>query len=351
MREKAVVTQGGTTRTTESVWEGGRVAAERDSDGTLYRYVYAPDNTPLAVERTPAGAPAELFSYHTDAAGSVVAITGPSGAVVAEYQYDAFGAVTSVTGSDPIAERNPLRYRAYYHDAATGLYYLPARSYDPATARFLSPDPAPPSAGDPLSLNRYTYCAGDPVNSSDPTGAVTDVEWGAWEYYYNHDPATTGDRTAAAARTSQTHAGVNTRRAEAAAREAQARAAARRERAMQEEALENARWDNAQDVLAGISLGASALAAYASVMAIAGAPTILGGLIPGTVAVWAGGVALVATGASAIITEVRSNRYGLLSDEERWATHTLGGLSVVTSGIPVLSAQVSLAAAALEWRD
>ncbi|HSQ22660.1 MAG TPA: hypothetical protein VLQ52_07690, partial [Coriobacteriia bacterium] len=32
MREKAVVTTGGTTKTTESVWEGGRVAAERDSD-------------------------------------------------------------------------------------------------------------------------------------------------------------------------------------------------------------------------------------------------------------------------------------------------------------------------------
>ena len=34
----------------------------------------------------------ELFSYHTDAAGSVVAITDPSGAVVASYRYDAFGA-------------------------------------------------------------------------------------------------------------------------------------------------------------------------------------------------------------------------------------------------------------------
>ncbi|MBN2840765.1 MAG: RHS repeat-associated core domain-containing protein, partial [Coriobacteriia bacterium] len=289
-------------------------------------------------------------SYHTDAQGSVVAITNPTGSVVARYSYDAFGAVTSATGSDPIAARNPLRYRAYYHDTATGLYYLPARYYDPATARFLSPDPASPSAGDPLSLNRYTYCAGDPVNSYDPTGAVTDVEWGAWEYYYNYNPETKGDRATAAAKTTQTLAPVNTRRAEAAAREAEARAAAMREREMQE-ALKDARWDNVQDVLAGISLGAGALAAYASVMAIAGAPTILGGLIPGAVAVWAGGVALVATGASAIITEVRSSRYGRLSDEERWATHTLGGLSVVTSGIPVLSAQVSLAAAALEWRD
>ena len=46
-------------------------------------------STPLALERTPAGAPAELFSYHTDAAGSVVAITNPTGSVVARYRYDA----------------------------------------------------------------------------------------------------------------------------------------------------------------------------------------------------------------------------------------------------------------------
>ncbi|MCE5203021.1 MAG: hypothetical protein LLG24_02205, partial [Actinomycetia bacterium] len=42
--------------------------------------------------------------------------------------------------------------------------------------RFLSPDPAPPSAGDPLSLNAYAYCQGDPVGASDPSGAVADLD-------------------------------------------------------------------------------------------------------------------------------------------------------------------------------
>ncbi|GAV31915.1 rhs family protein [Coriobacteriaceae bacterium EMTCatB1] len=78
-----------------------------------------------------------------------------------------------MTGTAPIAARNPLRYRAYYLDTETGLYYLPARYYDPATARFLSPDPAPPSAGDPGSLNAYAYCGDDPVGASDPSGAIT----------------------------------------------------------------------------------------------------------------------------------------------------------------------------------
>jgi RHS repeat-associated protein len=107
----------------------------------------------------------------------VVAITSPSGAVVATYAYGPYGVLTQVGGSDAaLAARNPLRYRAYYHDTTTGHYYLPARYYDPDTMRFLSPDPAPPSAGDPLTLNRYAYCVGDPVDMSDPSGAVIDVD-------------------------------------------------------------------------------------------------------------------------------------------------------------------------------
>ena len=51
---------------------------------------------------------------------------------------------------------------------------MPARYYDPATYRFLSRDPAAPSAGDPLSLNAHAYCLGDPVGASDPSGAITD---------------------------------------------------------------------------------------------------------------------------------------------------------------------------------
>jgi RHS repeat-associated protein len=173
MREKVTVESGGVTTTRTSVWDGQQLVAEQDSDGTLYRYLWGPDRTPLALEViSPSGA-SSLYYYHTDAAGSVVAITSlSSDSPVATYTYDAFGAVTSVGGSNlALAERNPLRYRAYYYDEATSLYYLPARYYEPSTARFLSPDPAPPSAGDPLSLNAYTYCQGNPVNLEDSNGA------------------------------------------------------------------------------------------------------------------------------------------------------------------------------------
>ncbi|MDZ4234139.1 MAG: RHS repeat-associated core domain-containing protein, partial [Dietzia sp.] len=47
---------------------------------------------------------------------------------------------------------------------------LPARYYDPATYRFLRVDPAPPSAGDPGSLNAFVYCGDDPIQNIDPDG-------------------------------------------------------------------------------------------------------------------------------------------------------------------------------------
>jgi len=60
-------------------------------------------------------------------------------------------------------------------DPATGLDIIGARSYDPATGRFISPDPILDPAS-PLLLNGYGYTAGNPVTSSDPTGLH--VCWG-----------------------------------------------------------------------------------------------------------------------------------------------------------------------------
>ena len=180
MREHVSVTTPEGTTSTESVWDGQTLIAERDSDGTLYRYVWGPDGSPLSIVRTRPGAADERFSYHTDALGSVVAITSEGGGVVATYRYGAFGELVSVGGTNAeLAARNPLRYRAYYYDTHSALYYLPARYYDPASARFLSPDPAPASAGDPRTLDRYMYCTGDPVNYYDPTGAYLDAGGGA----------------------------------------------------------------------------------------------------------------------------------------------------------------------------
>ncbi len=134
---------------------------------------------------TTGGGTTTRYAYQVDAGGSVIGITDENGDEVARYAYDPYGVPTATSGTDPMAARNPLRYRGYYYDTETGMYYLPARYYEPRSARFLSVDPAPPKAGDPTTLNAYSYCFGDPVNRWDPTGADSpkDGPYDAPEWY------------------------------------------------------------------------------------------------------------------------------------------------------------------------
>ena len=58
-------------------------------------------------------------------------------------------------------------------DADAGLQYLNARYYDPVLGMFLQPDWFEVTKAG-VGTNRYSYCAGDPVNCSDSTGNVPD---------------------------------------------------------------------------------------------------------------------------------------------------------------------------------
>ena len=64
-----------------------------------------------------------------------------------KYVYDAWGnhkvfspSGTEITDTTSIGHINPIRYRVYYYDTETGLYYLHSRYYDPQVGRFISAD-------------------------------------------------------------------------------------------------------------------------------------------------------------------------------------------------------------------
>jgi RHS repeat-associated protein len=83
------------------------------------------------------------------------------------YLHEPFGTALVAEGSVPDA----FHYRGLYTDPATGLVCFAMRWYDPEVGAFIAPDPDAGDAMNPMTLNRYAYLGGDPVNRIDPLGA------------------------------------------------------------------------------------------------------------------------------------------------------------------------------------
>jgi RHS repeat-associated protein len=104
--------------------------------------------------------------YGYDGHGSVRQLTNASGAVTDSYDYDAFGNLINSTGSTP----NNYLFAGEQFDPALGLYYNRARYYNNTTGRFWSMDTYEGDRQSPLSLHKYLYVCGNPVNGLDPSG-------------------------------------------------------------------------------------------------------------------------------------------------------------------------------------
>jgi RHS repeat-associated protein len=120
-------------------------------------YIYGPEGLPLE-QITSTGT---AYWYHHDQLGSTRALTDSSGTRQATYTYDSYGNLTALTG----IPTNPLQFAGEYTDAESGLQYLRARHYEPATGQFLTRDPL-----EGLTQHAYAYAQDDPLNNADPSG-------------------------------------------------------------------------------------------------------------------------------------------------------------------------------------
>ena len=101
--------------------------------------------------------------------GDVISIVNKDAQTVARYSYDAWGVCTVTQNSAGIATINPFRYRGYYYDEETGLYYLQSRYYAANIGRFIIPDKIFDSQI-LLFGNIHFYCNNNPTNSIDSNG-------------------------------------------------------------------------------------------------------------------------------------------------------------------------------------
>ena len=114
-----------------------------------------------------------FFAYINDYLGNVrVVVT--DGSVAEVNHYYPYGMLMA-----PEQGVQPLKYGGKELDRENGLDWLDsqARWYDPATGRTNTMDP---KAEDYPAISPYTWCAGNPVRFTDPTGMEVNINWFYW---------------------------------------------------------------------------------------------------------------------------------------------------------------------------
>ena len=148
-------------------------------DGNVIDFIYDENNQPFAMRYKASGSNNyATYYYILNVQGDVIGLLNANGAIAAKYTYDPWGKVTvqssngtANTSSAFIGNINPLRYRGYYYDNDTGLYYLQSRYYDPAIGRFINADAfASTDTKDLLGTNMFAYCENNPINNHDSSG-------------------------------------------------------------------------------------------------------------------------------------------------------------------------------------
>ena len=164
------------TKTVDGIQHNYLYAGEkllRESYGSdVLDFFYDANGTPYALKYNDS-----IFYYITNLQGDVVQIVDTNGNTVANYEYDPYGKVISSIGA--IAEVNPIRYRGYYYDKETELYYLQNRYFDPAVGRFINADSYASTGQSMIGHNMYAYCNNNPFCNVDASGTFFFTALGA----------------------------------------------------------------------------------------------------------------------------------------------------------------------------
>lgn len=123
-------------KVTEYFFDGERLLAEK-SGGRLTHYFY--DESGICACETDG----VVYRFVKDVCGNV-AVLESQGKTLARYAYDAEGNCTVFspdgtenTNADFIGNVNPIRWKGFYFDSESGLYYAGGRYYDPFIGGFL----------------------------------------------------------------------------------------------------------------------------------------------------------------------------------------------------------------------
>ncbi len=128
-----------------------------------------------------------IYYYLKNLQGDIIGLLDSSYNKIVSYEYDSWGNILSikdangnvVSDNEHIGIINPFRYRSYYYDAETGLYYLRNRYYSPILCRFINADNFEYLGvdGTLLSYNLFVFCMNNPINYFDTSGNWSLPNW------------------------------------------------------------------------------------------------------------------------------------------------------------------------------
>ncbi len=116
--------------------------------------------------------------------GDIIGLYNSNFEQIVTYTYDSWGKVLSVRDnfgneiidSNHIGLINPFRYRSYYYDEETKLYYLNSRYYNPEWCRFVNADNLIGTTDKIITYNLYSYCENNPIIMKDYDGKITGID-------------------------------------------------------------------------------------------------------------------------------------------------------------------------------
>ncbi len=128
-----------------------------DENGMLYGFVY--NNA--------------KYFYIRDVFQNILGIANDGGIPCVIYKYSAYGEISEISGTlaNTIGQINSFRYKGYYYDSETEMYYCKSRYYVPEWCRWLNADNM--AFFDPSSIkttNLFSYCSNNPITYKDSGG-------------------------------------------------------------------------------------------------------------------------------------------------------------------------------------
>ena len=156
--------------TTEYRMAGSLLVSERTGDETIwYQYDSAASLVAMIIGGT-------RYNYVRNAQNDIVGLIDSTGKRVVYYKYDSWGRAVNISGTmaATVGQKNPFRYRGYYFDAESGMYYLQSRYYDPEIRRFISADDYGllSASNTVYDKNLYAYGDGNPIIRLDASGRI-----------------------------------------------------------------------------------------------------------------------------------------------------------------------------------